>query len=419
MKETLLPADTYIVKNSTILNSEDRLILTKLYQPVIGITAVSLYFTLWSDLDASQIISNEYNHHNLMTEMRIKLEDIIEAREKLEAIGLIKTYLKKDSINTYIYELYSPLSPEEFFENPILNDTLESNVGPKMYGQIVKIFQIPKINLKEYKDVSAPFNKTFKITNKTPLGAPEDIRKVKQLDILIDEKVDLNNILSLIPEEILNPKNVMPEIKSLIYKLAFIYNLNEEELSELIRNSVNEKHLIDKDLLRTNCKNYYTFEYQGKTPSLIYKNQPEYLRKQITDTSKKSKMIYAFETTTPYDFLISKNKGAKPAKNDLTLIETLLVDYNLSPGVVNVLVDYVLRINSNKLTKNFCLAIASQWKRENIKTAEEAMNFCKKENKPKQTKKKEELPKWYGKSVEENTATEEDLKKLEEKLKNI
>ena len=110
----LLPADTYIVKNATILNNESRLVLIKLYQPIIGTVAVNLYFTLWSNLDASQIISTLYTHHNLMAEMRIKLEDILEAREKLEAIGLLKTYLKKGSINNYVYELYSPLEPREY-----------------------------------------------------------------------------------------------------------------------------------------------------------------------------------------------------------------------------------------------------------------------------------------------------------------
>ena len=119
----LLPADTYIVKNNTILNNESRLILVKLYQPIIGTVAVNLYFSLWSNLDVSQIISVAYTHHNLMAMMRIKLDDILEAREKLEAIGLLKTYVKKGSVNNYIYELYSPLEPYEFFDNPILAKT--------------------------------------------------------------------------------------------------------------------------------------------------------------------------------------------------------------------------------------------------------------------------------------------------------
>ena len=42
----LLPADSYIVKNATMLTNESRLVLIKLYQPVIGSVAVSLYFTL-------------------------------------------------------------------------------------------------------------------------------------------------------------------------------------------------------------------------------------------------------------------------------------------------------------------------------------------------------------------------------------
>ena len=50
---TLLPADTYVVINKTILYDEDRKILTDLYLPIIGMEAVMLYFTFWSDLDSS------------------------------------------------------------------------------------------------------------------------------------------------------------------------------------------------------------------------------------------------------------------------------------------------------------------------------------------------------------------------------
>ena len=51
IKEKVLPADTFVVVNRTILNNEDRKLLIMLYQPIIGYKAMSLYFTLWSDLD--------------------------------------------------------------------------------------------------------------------------------------------------------------------------------------------------------------------------------------------------------------------------------------------------------------------------------------------------------------------------------
>ena len=424
MTKNLFPADTYIVKNATILNNEDRLILIKLYEPVIGAPAINLYFTLWANLDTLNIISTEYTHHNLMASMRLKLEDILEAREKLEGIGLIKTYVKDGSINNYIYELYSPLTPKDFIENPILSTALESNIGKREFKKIIKFFSIPKIDLKEYEDITLKFSEVFDTVNTADVIDSENIRRVKNIDITVDEKIDLNNIISLIPDEILNKRSITNDTKSFIYKLSYIYDLDEETISELIRNSVNEKHIIDKTILRENCHNYYTFENKNSSPSLIYKNQPEYLRTTISDNSKKSKIIYTFETTTPYDFLTGKNKGIKPNKTDLNLIETLLLDYNLTPGVVNVLIDYVLRINDNKLTKNFCLTIASQWKRSNIKTVEEAMNICKKENSSKkisrkQVVKKENKPEWFNQNIEEKTASLEEIRKLEEKLQNI
>ena len=103
IKEKVLPADTFVVVNRTILNNEDRKLLIMLYQPIIGYKAMSLYFTLWSDLDKREITSIEYTHHHLMTSMQLKLSEIIEAREKLEAIGLLKTYIKKQNINNFVY----------------------------------------------------------------------------------------------------------------------------------------------------------------------------------------------------------------------------------------------------------------------------------------------------------------------------
>ena len=94
----VLPADTYTVINKSIITSYDKKIITMLYQPIIGYTAVSLYNTLLDDLEKSQMMSEDLTHHHLMNTMQLRLEDILISREKLEAVGLIKTYMKKDNI---------------------------------------------------------------------------------------------------------------------------------------------------------------------------------------------------------------------------------------------------------------------------------------------------------------------------------
>ena len=213
-------------------------------------------------------------------------------------------------------------------------------------------------------------------------------------------------------------------MKDFLYKIAYIYNYDNDDMIELIRNSTTERHTIDKKLLQENANKYYRYDHVGKLPSIIYKNQPEYLRKENLDTSNRSKMIHIFETTTPYDFIHSKYKTGNPTSSDLNIISYLLIDLNLKPGVVNVLIDYVLKINNNKLIKSFVEVIASQWSKSGIETVEDAMNIAEKEyrnnkkiNVAKTVKKVSATPEWFNKDIKEDIATEEEIKKLEDRMK--
>ena len=136
---TLLPADRYVVINKSILSDTDRSIIINLYEPLIGSLAVSLYFTLWNDLSVTNIMSTDLIHHHLMVVLKSGISSIKIARESLEAFGLLKSYVKNGSINDYIYELYSPLTPQEFFNHPILNIVLYNNVGEREYENLKNI----------------------------------------------------------------------------------------------------------------------------------------------------------------------------------------------------------------------------------------------------------------------------------------
>lgn len=423
LKEKVLPADSFLVINKTILNDNDRKLLIMLYQPIIGFKAMSLYFTLWSFLDKLDLMSIECTHHHLMTSMQLKLSEIVEAREKLEAIGLIKTYFKKDNINNFIYEIYSPISAYEFLNNPILSTTLYNNIGKIEYEKIINYFKIPRINLSGYEDITCKFSDIFEVSNISTFELLGDVRKHNKNKLSINSKIDIDNIFSMIPDDMFNIRSLTKETKDLIYKIAFIYNYDDACMCELIRNSITDKKTIDKSLLKKNSRKYYQFENSGKLPSLIYRNQPEYLRKPIGDNSKRAKIIYQFETTSPYDFLLSKNNGVALSKGDVAILEFLLLDMNLNPGVVNVLIDYVLKINQNKLTKNFVDAIASQWVKSKIETVEDAMELAEKEYKDRNRKVKKSLgedhPEWFNKQLSEQQASKEEVKEIEELLNGI
>lgn len=427
IKASLLPADTYIVTNKTITNDQDRRILTMLYQPLIGSDAINLYFTLWSYLDKSEILSCEWTHHHLMASMRIRLESIAEAREKLEAIGLVSTFIKRGDINTYVYELYSPISAYDFFNNPILSLALSNNIGQTEYEKVISYFRLPKITMEDYEDITCLFNDVFEPTITSPMEhIAEEIKRRNKKDLQINSKLDLTAIIAMIPEEMLNSRSITKETKELIYKLSFVYSLDNDNTIELIKNSINERKIIDKDILKDNCRNFFKFEHSGKLPSLAYKNQPEYLRKTNSDKSNKDKMIYTFETTSPSDFICSKNSTGAITQTDKDILAYLLLELDLNPGVVNVLVDYVLKINNNKLNKAFVEAIASQWGRSKIETVEEAMELAEKEYKNRHKDKKdykqfnkrivEDKPEWFDKHIDVKAPCDSRKKEIEEIL---
>lgn len=418
---SILPADTYIVVNKTVLHEEDRRLLTMLYQPIIGYTAISLYFTLIDDLDALGRTSEDFTHHHLMATMQLKLESITMAREKLEAVGLLKTYLKKGNINNYVYLLYSPISASEFFNHPILNIVLYNNIGKKEYLKRQQFFKVPRISLKEYEDVSCSFNEVFQSSNIKPFEVIENIETKEEAKMILQNTVNFDLLIAAIPSSMLSKHCFNKETKELINALALTYNLDTQVMSGLVRSALNERGMIDKAELRKSCRNYYQFENIGSLPTLIYQKQPDFLKKPEGDTSKWAKMAYTFENTTPYDFLRSRSKGTEPTKRDLQLIESLMIDQKLSAGVVNVLVSYALKLNNQRLNRGYLETIAGQWKRLNVETVEEAMRLTEKEykkmkrlatkEKPKTAKtfkEKEILPDWFGKEIEKDTPSEEE-----------
>ena len=366
----ILPADTYVVINKTILSESDRRIITMLYQPIIGGIATNLYFTLCMDLDKNEFMSEEMSHHHLMTILGLSLDELKISREKLEAVGLLKTYFKeREEVNNYIYELFSPLSINEFFTHPVLNVVLYSVVGKKEYERVTNYFKIPKLNISDYEDITKSFSDVFNSSPSTVFeNTLQNIKDINKLGININNKIDFDFLISSIPKETINEKTFNNDNRKLIEDLSYIYNLNVEEIKNIVLSSLNDRLMIDKTMLRKNARNYYLYQNNGKLPSVVYKNQPEYLRSPIGKDSNRAKMIYTFETTSPYNFLKSKNKGTKPTERDMKLIESLSIDLRLQPAVINVLIDYVLRIKDNKLVKSYVETIAGQWKRLNIET---------------------------------------------------
>ena len=411
-KVSLYPADKYQVIDKSLLNEQDRSILNNLYMPIIGYSSIVLYLKLQSEAN-NTYLSGELTHHHLMTSMSLTLDNIKESRLRLEGIGLLKTYYQEGEVNNYIYELYSPVSALEFFNHPIFNVVLYNNVGKNEYNRLFDLYKIPHLSLKDYEEITYSFDEVFKVRNYTPLELNEgEIISKNKLPLKYELDYDFDLLVSSLKEDLFNEKCLNRNMKELIINLSYLYEIDPVNMADLIRASLNEKGNIDKDELRKNTRRFYQFNNDNRLPSLLFKSQPEYLKSASGDNSMKGKMIKVFESYSPYEFLKAKYKGVKPTDRDMKILEMLLIDLKLNPAVVNVLIDFCLRTNNNKLVNNYIETIAGQWKRSGIETADEAMEFARKEykkNNKKDIKKPNKVvPLWLNEKIETENNIEDD-----------
>ena len=145
------------------LNSKDMFQITKddyredvnslfsLYLPIIGNNAVSLYMLLISESN-NQLIND--NHDRLCILLNISIDELYNARVKLEEVMLLKTYFKED-INKYLYQVISPLSPNMFLQNEYLTNELLKAIGVEQYEITATKFLSGKISTIDYKDITS------------------------------------------------------------------------------------------------------------------------------------------------------------------------------------------------------------------------------------------------------------------------
>lgn len=416
----VLPADRYKVVSKSMLSDIDRKNILTLYGPIIGSLAVTLYFALWNDLNTDLEDSEFLLHHHLLSVLKCSSKSLKEARESLEAVGLVKSFVKEENVLVYLYELYSPLYPQDFLNHPILSTVLYNNLGADEYEKLIKAEKKKKVDYTDFIEITKQMDDVYEAGN---IKEVTDFKTRNTGDIKLTSKIDYELISQSIPN--LSDKAFNKKTKELIDNLSFIYNADTLKMIEYIRASINEFGLVDKTTLRATARKSYELS-SNSLPTIIYRTQPEYLKQAEGDNSAYAKVINMFENVTPYEFLKKKNNGASPTNKTVRLIESLLVDLELTPAVVNVLIDYCLNVNNNKLTNAYVETIAEEWKRAGLKTAKEAMTYAKKEHK-KMMKKKSEVkpnaksqePVWFDKDIKKEEVSEEEEQELNDLLKEF
>lgn len=391
----VLPGDRYEVRAASLLYFYDQKIITCLYQPLIGIEATSLYFTFWQEKDATDGHFS-VTHHQLMGFMNLSLDRILKARKKLEAVGLLRTLKKKHSDSGFfIYQILPPLKPEQFFHDDLLSTFLYHQVGPRDFERLSNLFMDKTRPEDDFEDLSVSFDEVFESVPTSEADGERQLdpgglsweKRGKSGTIRFRKPFDFKALKGYLSDAILPEDALDDKIRSTVEKLAFVYNTDPFDMSRAIETASLHTGVVDIDALRKEVRDFYRLEHgTDEIPSLYERTQPA--RDREMDGKKpqneEEQLIAWYETSSPYQLLEQLGHGSKPQPPDLRLIENLMFSTKLNPGVINVLVDYIVQVNHNNLNKSFVEKIAAQWSRANVRTVRQAMSIARDEKRKRQ-----------------------------------
>lgn len=446
----LLPVDRYVVRSNGLLHDYDRKIMTMLYQPLIGSVGYSLYMTLWGELDIDRLWGEDKTHHQLMSIMQLNLKHIYNERKKLEGIGLLKTFIHRQSESrSFIYELQPPITPKQFFDDGVLNVYLYNRIGKTVYNKLKAFFSTNAIDYEQYEQVTHSFNEVFVSLHQSELEShynsemsqslkldegKEFIGNLQPKGISISHiDFDFGLMESGITDTMIPKKSLTNKVKEMIGKLAFIYGLSPLEMKDIVMRAFNPmSEEIDLEELRKIARDFYQFEHGEVLPSLHDRLQPieNRVMTNVEPQSKDEELMKKLEVVSPLQLLKDISGGAEPSVGDMQVIEEVMLKQQLHPGVVNVLIYYVMLKSDMRLSKNYVTKIASHWARKKITTVPEAMRIAKEEhrqyqewassknNKGKGRKpvRQEMLPEWLKKQKLSETKDEVESKERNNKV---
>ncbi|GAA0333374.1 DnaD domain protein [Bacillus carboniphilus] len=422
----LVPGDTYQIQASGLIQPVLQRVVSLLYQPLIGSTATALYTTLLSELEENRTQSKRNYHHFLMAVLNIPLKDIFKARLKLEGIGLLRTYRSKVGEEPmYVYELQPPLSPQSFFHDSMMSYYLQRKLGDHHFDRLKDYFKVESIlDSSSHEEMTRSFHEVFtSSTSQAPKAITPDENVDEENWIDMNEgqapkvrpaNFSLDLFYGGLSDNFIKTKSITPQVEETILKLAYIYNLSPLDMQKVLLEAIDEHQEVDLEELRKAAKSWYELQKGKNLPNLIHRKLPSEPQKgkQVEKPKKLTKeeeLIRYLSEVTPKQFLTDQANGHEPTKSDLDLIETIMVEQGLEPGVINVLLYYVLLKQDMRLTKTYVQKIAGHWARKNIRTVKEAFEFAKQENQKfqnqkqsstrktsyKTTGKKESLPDWF------------------------
>ena len=380
--------------------------LTYCYQPIIGASAVSLYLTLANHPHQADSWSYPQMHARLLQILNQGIQTLDNDRQKLEAVGLIKTFRDENSHESYqrqtiIYQVQMPLSMEQFFKHPQLSTALYHFLGDDFYYQLQKQFIEATDDLETFSEISQPFAAVFQFDNQRILNNPDYQRSLQdsyqdQFSTSETAKAststfDQDFFWQILSSQGIKETQITQAIWEEILTLAAFYQLAPDEMAKMVQLAqTREGDRISLTDLRTYCQRYayrkkdLTSNQQAKDASAESagaetspdwsKLKAEYPQFQEADWD----LLQLCYQIQPSEMLnhVKESCGGFATDQEHYYVKDLLNRSSLGPRVINLLIYYLIILEAQaNFEKGRSSRIANEWQQQQLTTVEKALDY--------------------------------------------
>ncbi|WP_057893893.1 replication initiation and membrane attachment family protein [Lacticaseibacillus brantae] len=373
--QTFMAQDDYLITQATYLSDFDQKVALQLYQPLVGPVALALYLTLWQEVTPHPVLTDRTPQTRLLDLLHINIDELFEARSRLEAVGLLKTYTQTDALSRfYAYELYAPVSPDRFFADDLLGLVLFDTVGETRYGELLDAFALQNVRRRDWQDVSASFLDVFSVKN--PIAQPPLVAEGKEqvnqkpvptVSLGQSSGYDWDLLGSLLSKSNLKAGELAKHQRAL-YQLASFYGLAPVDFARYIEaaTSVVTGELSLSDL-RRQVEQAFAGQKQLAPKPVATKVAVEDADQDLLQRAK-SLPIREFITATKQ----AKNSRMFPSRNEISALMGLQHRNVFDDATINILVDHLLSDHDN-INQALLDAVANSWLKEDVASPEQAL----------------------------------------------
>lgn len=393
-KANFMPQDDFLVTQAELLTDLDRKTLTYLYQPLVGAVAAALYAALWTMVKPRPMFTRDRQPHTiLLGTLAVSADELYNARIRLEAVGLLKTYTQFDTERHYVYEMFAPLRPEKFFADDLLSIALYDSVGAERYLELSGAFTVTPVRRSDMHDITKTFTDVFNLSPslasvpsevQTVREATEEpARPVAEIDV---NKIDWELLQRKVAGMGLNDGELQAK-QHAIAQVAGFYGLDTSSLALLVGRSIDIlTGEINAGVLRREAEQSYS-RPDNKRLSQQEVNLPATAAAETATTTAKApgaiklsadeaSLVARAKTMPVREFLEATKKATNSkmfvADNERFAVQKLLDRNVFSAATINVLVYYVLH-NRENISAAYLNSVANSWIKAKVETPEQAV----------------------------------------------